>query len=196
MKSITELSNRVMTWVQSKEFKQEYDLVLGDGNSKDDKETEIVARLIWQKSTGTIAQAQIQEGSYIFQRTGFLRPKVNVRLLDSDINLFTFEPVWSFKGIRGELHLPDGIKYYWKQTAAFKTHLAWFDSQGQRIVLFKNNTSWKGKTTTELDITYPVIEANNLGLLVTLGEYLSLLHIRDAAAASAASSAGVVAAIS
>lgn len=186
--SITQVANRTMIWVQSKELKQEYKLVLGDGKTEN---SEVVARLMWEKKTGSVAQAQFGGGVYKLQRRyGFFKTRITASHLDTGTQPFEYRPHWSFKGVRGLLTLNDGTHYEWRQTAAFKQNFAWFNMQGLKVMEFKNHTNWKAQTTTEMEITWPVVETTNLEMLAIFGEYLSLLYMKDAQASAASS--GVV----
>ena len=99
MKPIRGVAGQPLRWTQPTLLKREYELHAGD---------EVVATLRWQKTFGSLALAEAADGTWTFKRSGFLRPKITVRVPGSETEVAVFKPAW---GGEGTLRLSAGRCY-------------------------------------------------------------------------------------
>ena len=89
MRAIRDITEQGLHWTQPSTFNREYELRAGD---------EVVATLGWQKTGGSLALARSTEGNWTFKRSGFLSPRVTVRLAGSETEVAVFKPSWRGEG--------------------------------------------------------------------------------------------------
>jgi hypothetical protein len=181
MRSLTEVAGQSLAWRRNKELKQEYQLVSGEPK---DANAEVFAQLLWEKESGSLARAQYGEHAYTFKRTGFFTYKFTVRTPGSDLDIVSFEPHWSMKGLRGMLQLASDARYN-VEANMWNGNFKWFDAQNNAVIGFKNESGWTGLKHTVVEIYRPVEPVADLGLLLTFGQYLNILAYNDAMSAGA-----------
>jgi hypothetical protein len=184
MRSLMEVAGQKLAWRRNKELKQEYQLVSGESK---DLNAEVFAQLLWEKEGGSLARAQYSEYAYTFKRTGFFTHKFTVRVPDSGLDLVTFEPHWSLKGLRGTLQLAVGAQFN-LEANMWSGNFKWFDVQNNPVVAFKNESGWTGLKHTGVEIHRLVEPVGDLGLLLTFGQYLNILAYNDAMSATVVTS--------
>lgn len=86
MKSLTNSPHQELVWSQPQLAARFYEL-------RDD--CDLYATLKWERSTGSLAHGESDDGKWSFKRSGFLRPRVIVRELGSSSDLATFEAGWA-----------------------------------------------------------------------------------------------------
>ena len=75
MRPIPEVADQPLRWTQPALLQRQYALCAGD---------KVVATLRWQKPFGSLALAELAGGVWTFKRSGFLSPKVTVRVRLND----------------------------------------------------------------------------------------------------------------
>lgn len=164
-------------WVQPKTFENRFEL-RSEGAS--------VAFLEFRSAWGTLASAEMADGSFTFKRLGFLRPRVTVRAPGSDENLGLYEPRF---GGGGDLRLRDGRSFSFRPTSFWQTRWAFADSAGMSILEFRSGVEDGGLSDllkTQFTVEFSAPRAGPVAILATLGMYLIVLQQRDSAGAGAA----------
>jgi hypothetical protein len=99
MRKIASLIDHELTWIQRKGLKSEFELRFGD---------DLVATLRFPKMLSSTAIAESGDGSWTFEREGFLKPTTVIRASGSADELATYtRKVWRGGGI---LNLSGGRK--------------------------------------------------------------------------------------
>lgn len=183
MKPIREVADQPLRWTQPALLQREYELRAGD---------EIVATLRWQKAFGSLAQAETADGTWTFKRSGFLRPKVTVRVPGSETEVAAFKPGW---GGEGMLRLSAGQCYQWLNTSFWLSEWVFANEAAEPLVHFKAEFEASAaviffKHAAAVKFEPEAVSVPDLSLLTVLGWYLMLLMSEDGAGAAA----GVVAA--
>lgn len=177
MRSIREVAEQPLRWSQPSALKREYELHAGD---------DVVATLRWQKTFGSLALAETAGGSWTFKRSGFLRPKVTVRMLGSEMEVGVFKPGW---GGEGTLRFSEGPCYEWQNTSFWRSEWAFANDAGESLVHFKPEPAFF-KQSAEVKVELCAVALPELSLLTVLGWYLMLLLSEDSAGAAAGVVAG------
>ena len=172
MRTISEVANQELIWVQPARTKQTFELRAGE---------EVVANLRWQRSS--LASGDTADQRWTFKREGFWHPRITVRLPDSDTNAAVFHPSWAGGGT---LELPPGGRVLRFGAANFwHSQWQWLDTDGKPLVHFKSNQGFV-KTEGRVEVQPDAIGHSDLPLLAVLGWYLLVLFARDAAAQASA----------
>jgi hypothetical protein len=172
VKSISEVADQVLVWVQPSALKQAFELRAGD---------EVIGTLVWQRSS--LATAETAERRWSFKREGFWHPQVTVRSPDSEQNEGLFRPGWAGGGT---LDLGNGRLLRLGAANFWHTQWDWQLPDGSAAVEFNSRSGFL-KSGSEVKIDDGARALPELPLLVVLGWYLLVLFARDAASASTAS---------
>jgi len=140
----------------------------------------------WQKAFGSLALAEATSGTWTFKRSGFLRPKVTVRVPESDTEVAVFAAGW---GGEGTLSLSNGRSYHWQSTNFWQSKWAFTNEAGEPIVQFKAEFAFL-KLSAEVNVEPVAVALPDLSLLAVLGWYLMVLLSDDTAGAAAGGAAG------
>ena len=175
MRSIREAGDQGLQWSSISLWQHRFALhAAGD----------VVARLRWEKTFGSLAVAETAEGSWTFKRRGFLRPSVTIRVPGADEDLATLSV--HFRG-EGSLLAPDGRVYQWTKASFWRSSWTWTDAGGQPLVHFEPVLL---KRSAAVKLEPAALPLHDLPLLVCLGWYLMVLMADDAGAVAAAAAAG------
>lgn len=180
MKSIREVADQPLQWTQPKALKREYELRAGD---------DVVAFLRWEKAFGSLAAAESADGKWTFKRSGFLTPKVTVRIAGSESEVAVLRPTWRGEGT---LECTNGYRYRWLNISFWRSEWAFINEAGQTLVRFKPQFAFF-REGAEVKVEPGAVSIPDLSLLTLLGWYLMVLMSEDtggAAAAAAASTSG------
>jgi hypothetical protein len=172
MRPIRDVAGLVLRWVQPSAFKREYELRAGD---------EVLATLRWQKTFGSLALAASADGTWSFKRSGFLNPKVTVRVPGSEADVAVLKPGWRGEGT---LELSAGRRYPWRNASFWRSEWAFTDEAGEALVQFKPEFAFF-KHAAEVTVDPRAAPLPDLSLLALLGWYLMVLMSEDAAAGAA-----------
>ena len=178
MKKINEFAMGELLWIQPARLKSEFELRAGE---------EILGSLRFQRSS--LAAGETADQSWTFKREGFWHPRITVRVPGSDDNVATFQPGWAGGGT---LELQPGRQLRFVAANFWHSQWDWVDAQSQPLVHFKSHQGLL-KVEGEVTVEAGAMKSPELPLLVVLGWYLLVLFARDAAAASAGSTAAVIA---
>jgi hypothetical protein len=162
-------SSGPLVWTQPKALGREYHLSSAD---------ELVGRLRFEKSFGSLATAEVASQHWTFKREGFLHPRVTVRAPNSDVNLAVFRPSWSGGGV---LEFPDGRRIGWRHTSFWRSEWSFVEGEDRQLLLFKQHEGFL-KISARLEFDPGAAAAPDLPMLAALGWYLMLLTAQDAAA--------------
>jgi len=141
-----------------------------------------LATLDWRSFWGTFATATMGATSWTFKRTGFLRPRVTVRLAGSDDDLATFDANWHGGGT---LSVAGGATFVWKAAHFWHSQWSWQDTTGAELLHFANRQGFIRQGAT-VAIVPEAAQLPELELLTALGWYLLILAANDSAATTAA----------
>jgi hypothetical protein len=170
-------SNGPLIWTQPKAMRREYQLNNGE---------ELVGRLRFEKSFGSLASAEVASQDWTFKREGFLHPRVTVRTPNSDANLAVFYPSWSGGGL---VEFTDGRQIHWRCNSFWRSEWAFVQGEDRRLLLFKQHEGFL-KISARLEFDPASAAAPDLPLLAALGWYLMLLTAQDAAVAVSVTTVG------
>ena len=171
MKSLTNSPHQELVWSQPQLAARFYEL-------RDD--CDLYATLKWERSTGSLAHGESDDGKWSFKRSGFLRPRVIVRELGSSSDLATFEAGWA--GGR-QLLFADGHGYYWRQRSFWHNEWA-FENERSEIVAQFQTELFRLKQKAAFRLLPQASLQTDRPLPATLGMYLMILSNDDAAIVS------------
>jgi len=120
MRTIAEVADQVLVWVQPARLKQTFELRTGD---------EAVATLQFQRAS--LAAGEVADQQWTFKRVGFWHPQVTVRAAGSDANVAVFKPAWTGGGT---LELPQGRLLRFGAANFWHSQWDWSDPAGNPIV--------------------------------------------------------------
>jgi hypothetical protein len=165
-------ANAPLAWTQPKALRREYQLKNGD---------ELVGRLRFEKSYGSLALAEVASQNWTFKRQGFLHPRVTVRTPNSEIDFAVFRPNWSGSGV---VEFSDGRQIHWRCNSFWRSEWAFVQGEDRQLLRFKQHEGFlKISARLEFDSAGA---APDLPMLAALGWYLMLLTAEDAAVAVSA----------
>jgi len=182
MKSIMNYQIERLEWLQPKTLDRYYELKARQ---------QLLARLTFRSSLGTLATAETADGEWTFKRVGFLNPRVTVRVAGIDTDLAIYQPKFWGDGV---LTFKSGIAYAWKPVNFWRTDWSFFNAEEDEVLAFKSGVEQE-RLRDMFKTQYTLVrlgagpERELLPILATLGLYLLILHQEDAAAAVAATSA-------
>lgn len=174
MRSLFEAGGE-LRWIKPKWLKRQYELRAGE---------EVVATLV--RSGGSGAIGEWSGGRYIFSQKGWL----NARILVSDgAAKGAGAPLVTFTRRGGVLTLADGRTLLWVKPGFWKSKRVW--SHGVAALVKFDPAS--GYASPQVTITEEGARLAELPLLLLLGEYLIVRAREEADAASATTTATIVA---
>jgi len=172
MKQMRDFIGQPMKWAQTKAKERTYELRAGD---------DVLARLVWQKPSGSLALAESADGKWSFKRTGFFSPKVTVRAPASESDIAVFTPDWHVG--KGSLEMAGGSRYRWATTSFWRSEMAFCNERGQPLVQY--TPEWLLQlAAAKVEVTPAGVAVSELSLLTVLGWYFMLLMAEDTMATS------------
>jgi hypothetical protein len=177
MKNIREVLQQPLLWTQPSAFQRVFELHAGD---------DVVGTLRWDKALGSLALAESSDGVWSFKRSGFLRPKVTVRVPGSETEVAIFKPSW---GGEGTLRFSDGRCYQWQHTSFWRSQWALANETGESLIHFIPEFAMF-EHAAEVTLEPRAESTPDLSLLTLLGWYLVVLMAEEAAAAAAVVAVG------
>jgi hypothetical protein len=168
MRTISEVAGQELKWMQPSARKQAYELRAGD---------EVIGTLVWRRSS--LAFGETGDRQWSFKREGFWRPRVTVRVPDSELNSAIFHPSWMGGGA---LELSSGRVLRLGAANLWHSQWDWQETEGKALVRFKSRRGFL-KSAADVEITPDAAGFPELSLLVVLGWYLLVLLGRDSDAA-------------
>ena len=149
---------------------------------------QVSATLRWQGWTSTLAYGRTAAGRWTFGRPKLLSKEVEVRIPEGEEPMAVFWPC--FLGDGGELGMADGRTFRWYATDFLATRWVFAGTDGDELVRF---TDTSGLLERRAIVSYGIrdLSETDRGLLVLLGRYLMVLHTRDTAAITAATTAAI-----
>lgn len=166
MKTIREVCNDLLKWIQPDPLKKEFSLMVND--------TELVAMLKWQQMDGQTADAESGDGKWTIKRVGsYLKPRVTVRIPGVSNDLLVFRPNW-ING-SGPVEFANGGQYQWDKWGKFKllsSEWAFTDSKGQNNYINLVPVLQIANLTIETRIASAPMPDVELAILTLLGMYL------------------------
>lgn len=169
MKTIRELEDQNLHWVQPSMWRSVFELRTEDGSV-----LATITRTSWFKST---VEVDAVGNRWVFDVKGLLRRSIIIRSVGTGE-----EPAhFVYKGINGgELTFADGRLFLWKPSNFWGSKWVWTTAEGDPIMGFKTGGALKLNSEISLD---PETEADKAPpLLVFLGWYLYLLYVESSAA--------------
>jgi hypothetical protein len=175
MRSLFEVSSEELRWVKPKWLKRQYELRAGE---------EVVATLV--RSGGAGAIGEWSGGRYAFSQKGWFNPRI---LVDDDATADVNAPLATFIRRGGVLTLDDGRTLFWVKPGFWKSKRVWSDGAASLIEFDPAS----GYASPQVTTTAEGARLAELPLLLLLGEYLIVRAREEADAASAATTATIVA---
>jgi hypothetical protein len=175
MRSLYELSGEELRWVKPKWLKRQYALRAGE---------EVVATLV--RSGGSGAIGEWSGGRYRFSQKGWFNPRI---LVGDDDATDAMAPLATFTRRGGVLTLTDGRTLFWVKPSFWRSRRVWSDGA---VTLIEFDPA-SGYASPQVTITKEGARLTELPLLLLLGEYLIVRAREETDAASAATTATIVA---
>jgi hypothetical protein len=172
MRRIVECAQFEMKWEKPSVFKACYELRLGDM---------VIAELSFRSMWGSLVRAESGDGCWSFKRVGFFKPRITVRLWDSEQDIALFYPnTWS---AGGTLVLPDGRNYkvstnFWHSKVEFSNEV-----EG---TLIRYSVGGFFRHSALVEVAPAALRLTELPWMVILGWYLIILMHQDSSAAHTA----------
>jgi len=155
----SEITGNELRWVQT--AKLESELVTPD--------QQVVARLVWKNSWGSMATGESALGNWTFKRAGFLRPKITIRKAETDESLGAV--TMDFRG-SGVLETSEGESYNFKMS---RRNLTVLDSNQNQILTITPEDSDRKRIQAAVQVERKGDRPDKLAFLITLGWYMILL---------------------
>lgn len=168
MKTLSELDNLDLRWVQPKASKREYELQNSDG--------EMVARLRRTSSWSYKAEVEAVGNRFLFDRKGFWQNRFEVTSAGTGQVIATVKQGFS----KNTLTFNDGETFYWRQGNFWGTRWVWTSGVGDPILGFEQSGFLKLGGSLNIDPEYA--KEQRALLLILLGWYLIVVANEDSAA--------------
>lgn len=173
MIGLTDLAGQELKWTQPSAWKMNYELQSG---------TNVIGKLKFRSSMGSLATGECAEGRWTFKRIGFLQTRVTIRRDGDASDLAVFRNnTWTGGG---SLELPDGRKFFatsnfWQSKLEVRTAAG---ADGKPLIGFQN----RGLLHTEFVVKiHPEVNAMpELPWILMLGCYLAVMLQSDSMAAT------------
>jgi hypothetical protein len=164
-----------LRWIQPHALRREFELRSGE---------DTMATLRFRSAFGSLASAQVDEGSWTFKRVGFWRSHVTVRVAGAETDLAVFRnDTWT---AGGTLELADGRSYR-ANTNFWMTSFQFTDASDQPLVRF-TRVGGMIHLSCDVNVEPAGLKLAELPWLVALGLYL-IVKMRDDASGAAAAGA-------
>jgi hypothetical protein len=174
MRHIGEVNCQLLAWTQTDYCHGEYKLRAGD---------ETVATLCWRE--GSLAIAETADGRWSFERPGFRRSRVSIRIAGFGTEIAVFSSSWIGGGT---LELVGGRLFYWSATNLWRSRWVWREADGKELVRFRSRQRLRLSGLVERSQSAATLP--ELDLLVTLGWYLLVMRLQDSTTDAVAATAG------
>jgi hypothetical protein len=174
MQSLYEVSGE-LRWVKPKWLKRYFELRAGDA---------VVATLT--RAGGSGAVGEWSGGRYRFAQKGWFHPRI---LVGGDLFTEAGAPLATFTRRDGVLTFADGRTFFWRKPSRWKSKRVWMDG-ATPLVEFDPASGYAAPVVTN---TAEGARLAELPLLLLLGEYLIVRSREEADAASAATTATIIA---
>lgn len=120
-----------------------------------------------------LGSAETADGSWTFKRVGLGKPCITVRVPDSDTDAAVYRSVLG----DGDLTLPDGRSYTWKEDwSDFEAGRAFCDAAGSKVLRFSDLRMKRRRgvprTQIKLELVEPASGGQYLPMLACLGTCL------------------------
>ena len=172
----------VFTWTQPKATRRFFELKRGEAPS---------GKLEFRSMRGTLAWPINPIQDWSFKRTGFLNPRLTIRMPDAESDNTLYYPK-IFSG--GSFQMLDGRNFAWEPVNFWRTKWRFIDKSGFPLMSFEQSPEeFKLTELFKLHAT-ATLESSRMtnqefSMLINLGFYLIVLK-QSGTAAAAASSAG------
>jgi hypothetical protein len=176
MKSIRDLIDQELKWIQPQAIKMEFVLRCGE---------EAVASLRFRTSFGSLATGECADGCWTFKRVGFWRTRATIRVCGTETDIAVFHNNTWTSG--GTLDMPDRRMFpatsnFWMTQYEFRTE------GGETLVRYRR-IGGVLRLSSEVEIRPAAASMPELPWLVILGWYLTVMMHSDSAAAVVATAA-------
>ena len=149
-------------------------------------EGRIYATLRWEGLFSKLAHARSPEAQWTYDRPRLLSRDVEVRAGETLIAIC--HEKWTGECV---IEFADGRTFTWAPTNFWQTRWVFFDAEENPLIAF-DDTSGLFEHTNEVTFWRSELPKADVGLLTTLGRYLTVLKRQDAAAIVATTTAAVV----
>lgn len=163
-------SSTPLVWSKVPRKKPQEYVLMDDSN--------VVARLRWEKTGGSLALAESSEGRWSLKRTGFLSTKVSVRLADSAEEIASYYPNM-FGG--GRIEMTDGRSWRFISLGFLNPQYSLLDPTDRQVLTLKVKGFGTGG---EMQYGTVMPDTKTAHLLSILAWYVTLLAKEDASVAA------------
>jgi hypothetical protein len=143
---------------------------------------DVYAALHWASPRSSLATGESADGKWTFKRSGFIHPKISIRELGSDTNLYTVNVGWNGEA---SLLVPGKGTFWWVPNT---WHTKWTleDDSGMEAMRIELIGFINVSGNLEIKQNPIRIDPPTLSLLALLGWHLIMLVLSDDASSSAA----------
>ncbi len=170
MKRLKELELQDARWVQSRWWKQDYELRSPQGD--------LLATMTRPHWWSSYTEIEAPGNRWSLERKGFFRRRIEIKSIGTQSSPAEF--IYHMLG--GRLELPDGRVFFWKPGNFWGTRYVWTTEGGTPIIGYKLGGFLK--VSGELSVEPDAADMPLFGLLMFLGWYLVILYRQDSAAAA------------
>jgi hypothetical protein len=175
MKSVKDISNEQLNWIQPKTTQQLFELRTP---------SDLCATLNFPKAFGSLAEAESEDGKWTLKRVGFFHTKITIRNVGEENDYAVFKP--NIMATSGILEFANGKKFLWQSSNFWATKFEFKEESGQTVVTIKSGIDdpklkdWF-KTHARVEIQSDKESSRDISLLILLGWYLIIVLQMDSA---------------
>jgi len=167
MKAIVNTSATTMAWKEPVLLEPRYELWAGE---------DLLATLVLDASTTTLARVETAEGRWTFREEGFLRPSILIQEEDSDLDLALYHP--GLLG-RGRLRFTNGVTFHWRHESLGSARWVFKGEGGEVLISLRLNPvpgedPGPHRVEAQVEVTPAGHFSPRVPLLAALGWYLLL----------------------
>jgi hypothetical protein len=186
MKPLADAINSQLFWEQPKISQRNYILR---------SEEDTFGQLHFNSAFNTTAEATSGDEHWIIKQLGFLSDRISVQSKSSDVELANYLPDWT--GTVGEIQFSTGEKYCWGATNFIGTKFTISIVDSPELITYQSGTRRRKfsdlfKQQAQIVIAPDAWQIKELPILVSLGWYLVIVRMEDAAVIASTASLGAL----
>jgi hypothetical protein len=171
MKQVKELELQNARWVQTRWWKEDYELRSPEG--------ELLATMTRPHWWNSYTEIEAPGNRWSLERKGLFRRRIEIRSIGAESSPAEFIYQW----VGGRLELPDGRVFFWKPGNFWGTRYVWTTADGEPIIGYKAGGGLE--VSGEMSVAPAAADMPLFGLLMFLGWYLAVLNREDMVTAAA-----------
>lgn len=173
MKSLKEIPNEQLNWIQPKALNLIYELR---------GENDLFGTLVFPKTFGSLAEAETADGKWTLKRVGYFNTRITIRKYEHENDIAVFKP--NLMATTGTIQFANGNSYQWSTSNFWNTKFEFKNKNGDLVIVFHSGVNepklkdWF-KTQARVEIIDTKQNMEELALLIMLGWYLIIVLQMD-----------------